>query len=48
LAQITNKCADEDIDYFVREAADILGIMHAIPGVAAGNLIQPSGSPPSG
>ena len=48
LAQIKNKCADEDIDYYVREAADILGIMHAIPGVTAGNLVQASGSPPSG
>ena len=26
LAQITNKCGDEDVEYFVRESADILGI----------------------
>lgn len=25
LAQITNKCTDDDIEYYVREAADILG-----------------------
>ena len=26
LAQITNKCGEEDVEYFVRESADILGI----------------------
>ena len=26
LAQITNKCTDDDIEYYVREAADILGM----------------------
>jgi intraflagellar transport protein 52 len=26
LAQLTNKCEDSDIEYFVREAGDILGI----------------------
>ena len=25
LAQITNKCTDDDIEYYVREGADILG-----------------------
>ena len=35
LAQITNKCGDEDVEYFVREAADILGITSAaIPSLA--------------
>ena len=35
LAQITNKCGDEDVEYFVREAADILGITSAaIPALA--------------
>ena len=29
LAQITNKCGDEDVEYFVRESADILGITSA-------------------
>jgi len=31
LAQITNKCGDEDLDYFVNESADILGIAQALP-----------------
>ena len=26
MAQLTNKCVDEDLDYFVREAGDILGV----------------------
>jgi intraflagellar transport protein 52 len=26
LAQLTNKCEDSDIEYFVREAGDILGV----------------------
>jgi len=26
LAQLTNKCVDDDLDYFVREAGDILGV----------------------
>jgi intraflagellar transport protein 52 len=26
LAQLTNKCEDNDLEYFVREAGDILGI----------------------
>jgi intraflagellar transport protein 52 len=26
LAQLTNKCEDSDLDYFIREASDILGI----------------------
>lgn len=38
LAQITNKCSDEDVDYFVREAADILGITSAaVPSLAQPN-----------
>ena len=28
LSQITNKCTDDDIEYYVREAADILGKLH--------------------
>ncbi len=47
LAQITNKCSDEDIDYYVREAADILGIMHNIPPVTTSGGSPPSGSPGS-
>ncbi len=31
LAQITNKCSDSDLDYFVTEAADIMGITHNLP-----------------
>jgi hypothetical protein len=26
LAQLTNKCEDTDLDYFIREAGDILGV----------------------
>lgn len=26
LAQITNKCTNEDLDYFVKECGDILGV----------------------
>jgi intraflagellar transport protein 52 len=26
LAQITNKCNDEDLDYYIKECSDILGI----------------------
>ena len=26
MAQLTNKCQDEDIDYYVRECGDILGV----------------------
>ena len=26
MAQLTNKCADEDIEYYIRECGDILGV----------------------
>ena len=26
MAQLTNKCSDEDIEYYVRECGDILGV----------------------
>lgn len=26
LAQLTNKCSDEDIDYYVRQCGDVLGV----------------------
>lgn len=26
MAQLTNKCSDEDIDYYIRECGDILGV----------------------
>jgi intraflagellar transport protein 52 len=26
LAQLTNKCEDSDLDYYIKEAGDILGI----------------------
>lgn len=31
LAQLTNKCTDEDADYFVRESGNILGVTDALP-----------------
>jgi len=27
LAQLTNKCSNEDLDYYVKEVGDILGII---------------------
>lgn len=27
LAQLTNKCSDDDLEYYIKEAADILGIL---------------------
>lgn len=27
LAQLTNKCSDDDLEYYVKESADILGIL---------------------
>mmetsp|Transcript_77131 Transcript_77131/g.186591 ORF Transcript_77131/g.186591 Transcript_77131/m.186591 type:complete len:558 (+) Transcript_77131:165-1838(+) len=32
LAQLTNKCTDDDLDYFVREAGDILGVQMEMEG----------------
>jgi intraflagellar transport protein 52 len=26
LAQVTNKCSDDEIDYYIKECSDILGI----------------------
>ena len=26
MAQLTNKCTDEDIEYYIRECGDILGV----------------------
>ncbi len=40
LAQITNKCSDEDIDYFVREAADILGVTQSVPNLGGVNTTK--------
>ena len=37
LAQITNKCTDDDIDYYVREAADILGVTQNVPNLGGVN-----------
>jgi intraflagellar transport protein 52 len=31
LAQLTNKCSDDDLEYFVRECGDILGISNKLP-----------------
>lgn len=36
LAQLTNKCTDEDVDYFVRNCGDVLGVS---------NLVQDSTKP---
>jgi intraflagellar transport protein 52 len=41
LAQLTNKCTDSDLDYFVREAGDILGVSHQLP---VAQLRQPQGA----
>ena len=30
LAQLTNKCENKDLDYFVREAGDILGVSEKV------------------
>merc|ERR1711991_1164784 len=30
LAQLTNKCTDDDLDYLVREAGDVLGVSHQL------------------
>jgi intraflagellar transport protein 52 len=34
LAQLTNKCSDEDVDYFVRESGEILGVTSELPSDA--------------
>jgi len=31
LAQLTNKCNNEDLDYFVKECGDILGVSEKVP-----------------
>ena len=31
LAQLTNKCTDDDLDYYVREAGDIVGATNQLP-----------------
>ncbi|XP_063599987.1 intraflagellar transport protein 52 homolog [Penaeus indicus] len=31
LAQVTNKCKDEDLEYYVRECGDILGVTSKLP-----------------
>ena len=30
LAQLTNKCTDDDVEYYVRECGDILGVSSQI------------------
>jgi intraflagellar transport protein 52 len=30
LAQVTNKCINEDLDFFVRECGDILGVSEKV------------------
>ena len=34
LAQITNKCGEEDLEYYIRESADILGVAAKLPNNA--------------
>ena len=42
LAQITNKCGEEDVEYFVRESADILGITaDQVPALGPGGGVGP-------
>lgn len=31
LAHLTNKCADDDLEYFIKEAGDLLGVTPALP-----------------
>lgn len=31
MAQLTNKCTDEDLEYFVRESGDVLGVTQNLP-----------------
>ncbi|XP_059149492.1 intraflagellar transport protein 52 homolog isoform X2 [Physella acuta] len=31
IAQITNKCTDDDLEYYVRECGEILGVTHHLP-----------------
>ncbi|CAB4065322.1 IFT52 [Lepeophtheirus salmonis] len=31
LAQLSNKCGDSDLDYFIREVAEITGVNHKLP-----------------
>lgn len=31
VAQVTNKCKDEDLEYYVRECGDILSVMPKLP-----------------
>ena len=30
MAQLTNKCSDEDIEYYIRECGDILGVTQQV------------------
>mmetsp|Transcript_3707 Transcript_3707/g.3639 ORF Transcript_3707/g.3639 Transcript_3707/m.3639 type:complete len:92 (-) Transcript_3707:137-412(-) len=32
LAQLTNKCSDEEIEYYVKECGDILGVSQMVNG----------------
>lgn len=31
MAQLTNKCSDDDIEYYIKECGDILGVSQQIP-----------------
>ena len=41
LAQLTNKCTDNDLDYFVREAGETLGVTSQLD---IAQLRQPQGA----
>lgn len=34
IAQVTNKCGDDDMEYFVRECGDVLGVSNKLPADA--------------
>ena len=42
LAQLTNKCSDEDLEYYIRECGDILAVSNKLPQTArsAKNILE--------
>jgi intraflagellar transport protein 52 len=40
LAQLTNKCTDEDLDYYVRESGEVMGVSTLIRGDRAEEAIM--------
>ena len=39
MAQLTNKCTDEDLEYYIRECGEILGITEKLEGERDGKHI---------